>query len=59
MTEREVLEALVKYIGVLTYGKERWIKQNGCWYDRKYGEHIQNENLLYRVIASIAEEVSE
>lgn len=59
MTEREVLEELVRYIGVLTYGKERWFKRNGVWYDRKHGEYIQNEDLLYRIVGSIEEEVGE
>ena len=57
MTEREVMAELVRFVGVLTYGKERWCKQNGCWYDRLYGDHIQNEVLLERIGKAIKDEV--
>lgn len=57
MTEREVMADLVRFVGVLTYGKERWFKQNGCWYDRLYGDYIQNESLLERIIKAIKDEV--
>ena len=50
MNEREVLERIVRYIGSVTYGKERWFKQNGSWYDRKHCDYIQNEKLLERII---------
>lgn len=57
MTEREVMAELVRFVGVLTYGKERWIKQNGCWYDRLVGDYIQNEVLLERIVKAIKDEV--
>ena len=57
MTEREVMAELVRFVGVLTYGKERWFKRNGCWYDRMYGDHIQNETLLERIGKAIKDEV--
>lgn len=59
MTEREVMADLVRFVGVLTYGKERWFKQNGCWYDRLYGDYIQNEVLLERIRKAIEDEVYE
>ena len=59
MTEREVMADLVRFVGVLTYGKERWFKQNGCWRDRLYGDHIQNEVLLERIVKAIEDEVRE
>lgn len=56
MTEREVMAELVRFVGVLTYGKERWFKQNGCWYDRLCGDCIQNEVLLERITEAINDE---
>ena len=57
MTEREVMADLVRFVGVITYGKERWFKQKGCWYDRPFGDYIQNEVLLERIIESIREDM--
>ena len=57
MTEREVMADLVRFVGVITYGKERWFKQNGCWYDRLFGDYIQNETLLERIRKAIEDEV--
>lgn len=59
MTEREVMAELVRFVGVITYGKERWFKQNGCWYDRLFGDYIQNEILLERIRKAIEDEVRE
>jgi len=59
MTEREVMDELVRLVGVITYGKERWFKQNGCWYDRLFGDYIQNEVLLERIRKAIEDEVRE
>lgn len=53
MTEREMLSDLVRVIGTTTYGKERWFKQNGCWYDRMFCDYIQDEELLTRLIAEL------
>lgn len=58
MTEREVMVELVRFVGVLTYGKERWLKRNGCWYDRLVGDYIQNEILLKRIKEEIEDEYS-
>lgn len=58
MTEREVMAELVRFVGVLTYGKERWFKRNGCWYDRLVGDYIQNEILLKRIKEEIEDEYS-
>lgn len=59
MTEREVMAELVRFVGVLTYGKERWFKQNGCWYDRLCGDCIQNEVLLERITEAINDEIAD
>lgn len=59
MTEREVMAELVRFVGVLTYGKERWFKQNGCWYDRMFGDCIQNEVLLERITEAINDEIED
>ena len=49
MTEHEALKCIVATIGKLTYGEERWKKINGCWYDRKNRDYVQNEQLVERV----------
>ncbi len=59
MTEREVLLEIVCKIGVLTYGKERWFRQNGCWYDRMIGDYIPNETLSERVCNELDFEIKE
>ena len=59
MNEHEVLQELVRFIGVITYGKERWFKQNGSWYDRLHGDYIQNESLLDRICKTLREEIGE
>lgn len=59
MTEREVMADLVRFVGVLTYGKERWFKQNGCWYDRMFGDCIQNEVFLERITEAINDEIAD
>ena len=57
MTEREALSDIVKVIGTLTYGKERWFENNGCWYDRKECDYIQNETLVERIGEALREEI--
>lgn len=57
MTEREAFADIVRFIGTLTYGKERWFKNNGCWYDRKKCDYIQNETLVERIIETLNEEI--
>lgn len=57
MTEREALANIVMIIGSLTYGKERWFKNNGCWYDRSKGDYIQNEELVRRIGEILKEEI--
>lgn len=59
MTEREALQKLVRAIGVLTYDKERWFKQNGVWYDRKNREYIQNEVFVDAVIDAVSEALTD
>ena len=57
MTEREAFADIVKIIGSLTYGKERWFKNNGCWYDRSKCDYIQNEELVKRISEILNEEI--
>lgn len=57
MTESEALADIVMIIGSLTYGKERWFKNNGCWYDRSEGDYIQNEELVKRISETLKEEI--
>lgn len=57
MTEGEALADIVMIIGSLTYGKERWFKNNGSWYDRSKGDYIQNEELVKRISETLREEI--
>ena len=41
---------LVRLIGVITYGKERWLLQdNDYWYDRETGTYIDTNELQDRI----------
>ena len=57
MSESEALADIVMIIGSLTYGKERWFKNNDCWYDRSEGDYIQNEELVQRISETLKEEI--
>lgn len=49
MTKAEAFESIIRTIGVMDYGKERWFASNGGWYDRYDGRWIDNEELESRV----------
>ena len=56
---QEEFERLIRTIGYLTYGKERWFYQNkGIWYDRKDGDYI-NMQLLYERIYELLDNIIE
>lgn len=57
MNEHDVLQELVRFIGVRTYGKERWFKQNGSWYDRFLGKYVPNEELLNIICGELEDEI--
>lgn len=49
MTEIEALERIVTFLGSVTYGKERFFRQeNGIWYDRDKGDYITLEQIVER-----------
>lgn len=51
---QEEFESLVRSIGSITYGKERWFYQgNNVWYDREDGEYIDTFTLQRRVTHEI------
>lgn len=57
MNWKEEYESLVRSIGSLTYGKERWFYQDdNTWYDRQDGKHIDQYELYKRVMQAIEEE---
>lgn len=57
MNWQEEFESLIRTIGSITYGKERWFYQNnGIWYDRKYGDYIGMQLLHIRIYESLGEE---
>jgi hypothetical protein len=56
MKWREEFESLVRTIGTATYGKERWFYEDGIWYDRKDGKHININELHKRILNAIKEE---
>ena len=49
MTKAEAFESIIRTIGVMDYGKERWFASNGGWYDRYDGRWIDNDELESRV----------
>lgn len=55
MTKSELLESIVRTIGVLDYGKERWFPENLGWYDRYDGRVIDNTEMDRRVQAVLNE----
>ena len=49
-------ESLVRTIGSITYGKERWFYQdNDIWYDRKDGAYINTDQVHTRISKVIQE----
>ena len=53
-------EDLVRYIGTITYGKERWFYQeNDVWYDRKGGKYYSTNILHQAIWDAIREEIEE
>lgn len=50
MNWKEEFESLVRTIGSITYGKERWFLQDdGTWYDRQECDYIDISELHYRI----------
>ena len=57
MNWQEEFESLIRTIGSITYGKERWFYQdNGIWYDRKDGDYIDMQLLNDRIYELLGEE---
>lgn len=51
---QEEFESLIRSIGSITYGKERWFYQdNNVWYDREDGKYIDTFALQKRVTHEI------
>lgn len=59
MKKCEALDDIVRCVGSLTYGKERWFDEGNTWYDRKLCDHISNEELVNRVCDAIKDEIGE
>ena len=56
MTKDDALIDIVRYIGVLDLGKERWFEQDdGRWYDRFTGGYITLEQLVDAVEIAVSE----
>ena len=56
MNWQEEFESLIRTIGSITYGKERWFYQNnGIWYDRKDGNYIDMQLLHERIYELLGE----
>ena len=54
MNWKEEFESLVRTIGSITYGKERWFLQDdGTWYDRKDGTYISIDELHKRIYEEV------
>ena len=53
----EAVNTLAKYIGSITYGKERWFYDgNGLWYDRKQNQSLLVAELVDEIIDAVKEE---
>lgn len=51
---QEEYESLVRTIGSITYGKERWFLQDdGRWYDRDGGTYITIDELHNRICEEV------
>ena len=59
MTHTEALQDILKAIGSLIYGKERWFPHNGVWYDRIDGSYISTGEMAMRVCTALYEELSD
>lgn len=57
MNWQEEFESLVRSIGSLTYGKERWFFEDELWYDRADGKYINITELHRRIMEAIREEM--
>lgn len=57
MNWQKEYESLIRFIGSVTYGKERWFyKGNGIWYDREENEYINMDKLAEEIIYAFKEE---
>ena len=57
--EREY-ESLVRSLGTVTYGKERWFNQgDGTWYDREEDDYINLYDLERRVCKAVSQEIGD
>lgn len=54
MTDRELLKELVRFIGALTMGEERWVANGDEWFDRVEHDFIRNEELARRLHEALA-----
>ena len=53
-------ESLVRSLGTITYGKERWFNQgNGMWYDREEEDYINLCDLERRVCKAVSREIGD
>ena len=52
----DALRDMIKQIGSITYGKERFFEQDrGIWYDRKHGDYITLEKVIERLVEAVKE----
>lgn len=59
MTHSEALQDILRCIGGLTFGKERWFPNNGVWYDKLDGKLISTEEMTMRVCTELSEKLKE
>lgn len=52
----ETLYDFIKELGSITYGKERFFRQdNGTWYDRKHADYITLDDVIRRIVDAVNE----
>lgn len=62
MKDKEALDDIVRCIGSLTYGKERWFRSyawGDIWYDREKGEYLNTEEMVENVCKALKESIED
>lgn len=52
----ETLYNFIKELGSITYGKERFFRQdNGKWYDREHADYVTLDDVIRRIVDVVRE----
>lgn len=62
MKDKKALEDIVRCIGSLTFGKERWCRSysfKDIWYDRMSGDYLTTKEMVQSVCEALKESVED